>query len=617
MTSGDTDNHDETQAAATLIDGLKGPELSIRVTATQGLSKIGAALGPERTRDELLPFLAETIEDDDEVLKALAQVLGDMLDVVGGAKHVASLIPLLEVLAASEERAVREESVRSIKKLAKSSSELLPERKSEVAVSELLPMVTRLADSDWFTSRVSACELVAITCEGFSEENRDALLQTMSIYRKLADDEKATVRREAALHIADLSEQVAAFDPFLVRNEIFQTLRKLSEDDQDSVRFSAIVSSPRVIALLPEGLREEMCLPMIKSMVEDSAWRVRYMMADQLVLISDVLSSKTLRDEILPAFVSFLKDCDSEVRTIAAERTSEVTKRLVNAAKDTSDVDDVVETVVQDILPILKALVTDSCKYVRVALASNVVSLAPEIGEENTNKHLLDMVLTLLKDEDSQVRLNVIASLDSLSFVMGVRNLSSVLLPAIVGLAENRNWRIRLAVIEHIPLLARQLGREVFDDEMHLTSLCLTWLGDCVWSVREASIINLKSLTDLYGEDWAQSTVVPEIIDLFKNSSNYLYRMTSLNAIGSLSEVLSRDIVEGEFLPLVSDLACNDPIPNVRFCAARTLSSLVQYIGEERRKSDIIPVLEKMTSDEEKDIDVVNYAEAALEKLVI
>lgn len=71
------------------------------------------------------------------------------------------------------------------------------------------------------------------------------------------------------------------------------------------------------------------------------------MMADQLVLISDVLSSKTWRDEILPAFVSFLKDCDSEVRTIAAERTSEVTKRLVNAAKDTSDVDDVVETVVQ------------------------------------------------------------------------------------------------------------------------------------------------------------------------------------------------------------------------------------------------------------------------------
>jgi len=403
----------------------------------------------------------------------------------------------------------------------------------------------------------------------------------------------------------------------LVQNEMFQVLNKLSEDDQDSVRFSAITSSPRVIALLPEGLREEMCVPMIKSMVEDSAWRVRYTMADQLVPISNVLNSKTLRDEILPAFVSFLKDCDSEVRTIAAERTYALTKRLVNATEDIEGVVDVVEIVVRDVLPVLKELVTDSCKFVRVALASNVVSLAPEIGEENTSEHLLDMVLILLKDEDSQVRLNVIASLDSLSFVMGVRNLSNVLLPAIVGLAENRNWRIRLAVIEHIPLLARQLGRHVFDDEMHLTALCLTWLGDCVWSVREASIINLKSLTDLYGEDWAQSAVVPEIIDLFKSSSNYLYRMTSLNAIGSLSEVLSKDIVEREFLPLVSDFACNDPIPNVRFCAARTLSSLVQYIGEERRKSDVVPVLEKMTSNEEKDIDVVKFAEAALEKLII
>lgn len=40
------------------------------------LSTIALALGEERTRTELIPFLTETIYDEDEVLLALAEQLG-------------------------------------------------------------------------------------------------------------------------------------------------------------------------------------------------------------------------------------------------------------------------------------------------------------------------------------------------------------------------------------------------------------------------------------------------------------------------------------------------------------------------------------------------------------
>lgn len=66
--------------------------------------------------------------------------------------------------------------------------------------------------------------------------------------------------------------------------------------------------------------------------------------------------------------------------------------------------------------------------------------------------------------------------------VIGIELLSQSLLPAIVHLAEDRQWRIRLAIIEYIPLLAAQLGREYFEEQ--LSSLCMSWLSDNVFSIR-------------------------------------------------------------------------------------------------------------------------------------
>ena len=60
--------------------------------------------------------------------------------------------------------------------------------------------------------------------------------------------------------------------------------------------------------------------------------------------------------------------------------------------------------------------------------------------------------------------------------VIGISQLSQSLLPAIVELAEDAKWRVRLAIIEYMPLLAEQLGVEVFEEK--LNQLCMQWLID-------------------------------------------------------------------------------------------------------------------------------------------
>lgn len=112
--------------------------------------------------------------------------------------------------------------------------------------------------------------------------------------------------------------------------------------------------------------------------------------------------------------------------------------------------------------------------------------------------------------------------------VIGIDLLSQNLLPAIVQLAEDKQWRVRLAIIEYIPLLASQLGVKFFDEK--LSSLCMSWLGDTVFSIREASTQNLKKLTEVFGVDWAKEAIVPKVMAMGQHP-NYLYRMTTCFAI--------------------------------------------------------------------------------------
>ncbi|KAK7499777.1 hypothetical protein BaRGS_00008868 [Batillaria attramentaria] len=77
---------------AVLIDELRNEDVQLRLNSIKKLSTIALALGVERTRSELIPFLTDTIYDEDEVLLALAEQLGNFTPLVGGPEHVHCLL---------------------------------------------------------------------------------------------------------------------------------------------------------------------------------------------------------------------------------------------------------------------------------------------------------------------------------------------------------------------------------------------------------------------------------------------------------------------------------------------------------------------------------------------
>jgi len=206
------------------------------------------------------------------------------------------------------------------------------------------------------------------------------------------------------------------------------------------------------------------------------------------------------------------------------------------------------------------------------------------------------------------VRLSVISKLDALNQVVGIDLLLQSLMPSIVELAEDRHWRVRFAIIEYIPLLAQQLGQTLFHEQMG--SLCMEWLCDSVYSVREAAILNMKKLAEEFGAEWAQNTIIPEILQLI-NNPNYLHRQTILKAIAALAPIVGTDITCSKMLPVVME-ASKDRVPNIRFNVAKTIQDFLdaRVVENSVIQQTIKPCLQELVED--SDIDVRYFATAAL-----
>ena len=94
---------------AILMDELRSEDVQLRLNAIHSIPTIALALGPDRAREELVPFLQDSVDDEDEVLLALSEELGrNFEEYIGGKEYAHVLLGPLENLSAVEETLVRD-----------------------------------------------------------------------------------------------------------------------------------------------------------------------------------------------------------------------------------------------------------------------------------------------------------------------------------------------------------------------------------------------------------------------------------------------------------------------------------------------------------------------------
>ena len=485
----------------------------------------------------------ELLDDDDEVLIALAESLKDLVDYIGGAQYIMSLLSPLESLASADETTVRDSAIESIKKI------LIPLRLKDFE-SLLKTMLGKMMASESYTSKISC---LCICPHIYKNLNAAQQLEIINFFKKCSADEIIQTKKTAALQLKDMINigKIAEADAISVFNII-------KVDVQDSMRmiaFEIALCMAKYYSILKISSH---ILAFLKATADDKSWRIRFTMADKIVEFSKLFEKEIVLDFFANCYIAFIADGESEVRTAAISKLAEFCN-LLDAP-----------TIIKKLIPAFNAITLDSFLYVRKAFAENILQISPLIGAQSTTELLLPLILNLFKDTSSDVKIAIIKGLDIINKVVGSKVLLQAIAPPIISLTQEKSWRIRMQTIENFPMIAKHIGEAPFNEKF-LTSM-LDGLDDPTYSIREQSIKNIQEITEIFGLKWFEKNALPKITS-FSTHANYLFRATVLIAIRMLSSLLSVDIIEGKIVPILTKLA-SDKIANIRFNVAKSIKSI-------------------------------------------
>lgn len=156
-------------------------------------------------------------------------------------------------------------------------------------------------------------------------------------------------------------------------------------------------------------------------------------------------------------------------------------------------------------------------------------------------------------------------------------------------------------------MLSRQLGEAFFNEK--LAPICLEWLKDSIFTIRESAIENIKQLTIIFGDKWAQKSVLTNLLAQHKDA-NYLHRLTALFGMAALGDQLEKETVKVHFLPVLQTMQ-KDPVANVRMNVGKTSLALLPCLkGSKDLTDQVRHILRTLATD--PDADVVYFAQKAL-----
>lgn len=283
--------------------------------------------------------------------------------------------------------------------------------------------------------------------------------------------------------------------------------------------------------------------------------------------------------------MEFLKDTEQEVKSIAILKLPEICEKLNE------------KVIIETIVPLLKVLVSDPSSHVRQSIGQILVKVAKFLSTNNLLEHIIPIIQQNYKDEALDVRLSIISTFGIFHQMIGSENVKTFIIPLILDANNEKNWRSRLAIVEYLPKLCKEVGYELFCEQ--LKDFMNTFLLDHFSAIREQAIINFITLVEAFGYERIRDMIISGLSSLSKNT-NYLFRITGLRALAKLKDTLKLpdlNILYKEFAEKMN----NDKVPNVRFNLIKTFLALKDKWGANEKKINL-KYLDNLKKDNDKDV---------------
>ncbi|CAD8092055.1 unnamed protein product [Paramecium sonneborni] len=566
----------EEEDCTIFIEELKSDDPNLKINAVTKIVSIAQILGPTRTCSELIPYLIDIIEEqdnEDEFLIKLAQELVNLKPHTGSNTHL--LNAPLEILSSMEEPLVREKAVESLLLLADD----MPDSFFE---NHFFQIVQQLGQWDNFPSRISAASLFPLTYNHVSFEKKAILWE---LYKQLCGDDTPMVRRVCAGVLSDLAKMRCQPQQLLA---LWETLLK---DPADSVKIKAIEGSKQMLKLIDDNSELESHLHAFFALADpkEKTWRVRYTVPECLESIIDIIvkinkDKSILKVKAVPVFQLLLKDSEPEVRSITVMSIYHLLKELPVNLKES-------------FLPFFQALSTDTSQHVRMSLAEQICKISKQYSVQVVIQTFIPLISTLIKDDVAEIKIKLAHNLDQLSQTIGAENSKKHLIPLISTFASEKQWRFRLEMMSIIPNLLKVAG---YDSFLELQDIYLDkGVLNHYQAIRDQAIDNLVPINEHFGYEKIRDFILKCITKQFEQP-NYIFRVSAMHSITKLRDVLSIN----DLLNLFKDIASKsiyDRVPNVKLNIFKLFTAIqdkldIQIQNEFKHKTRFLQ------DDDDKDV---------------
>ena len=551
--------------ATNLLEDLQNPDIKIKKNAFQNLRGISLALGRERTRKELFPYLKSCIdEEEDEIIIELAKVLSNFIDCIGGKQYIKELLNLIEIIFTIDDHFVRIEILNTIKSVIKQVGKV-----SEIE-EDLMSIINNLYNSEDINQKKSAMNLLIFLFKDLNQNNKNIAI---NYFDKFLVDNNISIKKELLNEITNISLELSI-------DYIKKMISIILKDKNESMRIDIvnIILSIKNHKNINQFI--DVIYDLIPKLAEDTNWRVRLTVSDKL---NEFLNFPNIKKEF--------KQTSVNIFAKLFLRLEEITKIL----KDENNFDSILQN--------LRKLEKDQKNFVKGALASNVLKICDIVGPKKTNEYIFPIFLTLIKDENIEIRMNLINNLSELNKVIEINNIIESIMPPIKEISANKSWRVRIQIMDIIPVLAKLFNQHLFMS--NIFPICITALMDSVFSIREASCkLFVNIYKDIKNEEFEKKLL--EKLNELCLSSSYLLRNTALTYlkfyIEKLEDKIYLEFFEKKLLGIIFNLS-KDKIANVRMNCAIIFNKIKNIkFKDSKLNGEINKIIEILKKDKDEDV---------------
>ena len=562
-----------------LLEDLQSQETKIKINAIHNLRGISLALGCEATKKELLPYLKNCVnnEEEDEVLIELAKVLSNFLDCIGGKENIKDLLGLFEVILTIDEPTIRKEAINSLKETIQQIGNI------KYIEKDIMDIINKFYIVDDVNQKLSALNLIIVVYKDLNENNKKIVLEYLDNF-SISDN--ISIKKE-------LLSEITKITLLLSIDYIKKFINIMMKDKNDTVKIDLLniiisIKNHKELVSMMDFIYE-----LIPKLSEDQNWRVRLTVIDN---ITEILNFNNInyqfKQTVINIYLKLIEDPEAEIRNGCCLKLEEITKLLKN------------EVNFEKILKNMEKLGKDQKNFVKNSLAENIFKICHLIDKEQITEYIFPLFNTLINDENLDIRINLINNLCQLSDIFEPTTILDKIIPSIVEISSNKSWRIRTKIINIIQIIATKLY--IQNTFIHyILNICLNFLTDHVYAIREAGC---KLLCNIYKnvKDSEFERRLIEKLNEMSNSSNYLIRNTCgmfiKYFIEKINDKIYFDFFEKKLINIVYKLTV-DKISNVRITCAIIFNKVKNSSFKDRNNIDKIKkCIEILKKDEDKDV---------------